>query len=162
VLPKRIDSWSLTSLQQRLVKTGGRLVRHARYYWLLLAESSSDPTLVRVDAPADLGTARADELTQDPLTEGIWRSNEARACRYFGRALSGGVPTHFEARKSSRGQTSRAEGRRRNDFSLREVLRCIVRLITVGQNGNPGLDQSWFCSIKDTGNIPCNPNEKAN
>ncbi|MGH9691303.1 MAG: IS1380 family transposase [Candidatus Acidiferrales bacterium] len=39
VLPKRIDSWSLTSLQQRLVKTGGRLVKHARYYWLLLAES---------------------------------------------------------------------------------------------------------------------------
>jgi hypothetical protein len=39
VLPKRIDQWSLTSLQQRLVKTGGRLVKHARYYWLLLAES---------------------------------------------------------------------------------------------------------------------------
>ena len=32
VLPKRIERWSLTSLQQRLVK-------HARYYWLLLAES---------------------------------------------------------------------------------------------------------------------------
>jgi hypothetical protein len=39
VLPKRIEGWSLTSLQQRLVKTGGRLVKHARYYWLLLAES---------------------------------------------------------------------------------------------------------------------------
>jgi hypothetical protein len=39
VLPARIDTWSLTSLQQRLVKTGGRLVSHARYYWLLLAES---------------------------------------------------------------------------------------------------------------------------
>jgi hypothetical protein len=39
VLPKRIDKWSLTSLQQRLVKTGGQLVKHARYYWLLLAES---------------------------------------------------------------------------------------------------------------------------
>jgi hypothetical protein len=26
-------------LQQRLVKTGGRLVKHARYYWLMLAES---------------------------------------------------------------------------------------------------------------------------
>jgi hypothetical protein len=38
-LPSRIDNWSLTSLQQRLVKTGGRLVRHARYCWLLLAES---------------------------------------------------------------------------------------------------------------------------
>ena len=37
-LPKRIGNWSLTSLQQRLAKTGGRLVKHARYYWLLLAE----------------------------------------------------------------------------------------------------------------------------
>jgi hypothetical protein len=37
-LPKRIENWSLTSLQQRLMKTGGRLVKHARYYWLLLAE----------------------------------------------------------------------------------------------------------------------------
>jgi len=39
VLPKRIDDWSVTSLQQRLVKTGGRLIKHARHYWLLLAES---------------------------------------------------------------------------------------------------------------------------
>ena len=39
LLPKRIDNWSLTSLQQRFVKTGGRLVKHTRYYWLLLAES---------------------------------------------------------------------------------------------------------------------------
>jgi len=38
-LPREIDNWSLTSLQQRLVKTGGRLIKHARYYWLLLAES---------------------------------------------------------------------------------------------------------------------------
>jgi len=29
---------ALTSLQQRLMKTGGRLVKHARYYWLLLAK----------------------------------------------------------------------------------------------------------------------------
>jgi len=39
VLPNRIGNWSLTSLQQRLVKTGGRLIKHARYYWLLLAEN---------------------------------------------------------------------------------------------------------------------------
>jgi hypothetical protein len=38
-LPTRVATWSLTSLQQRLVKTGGRLIKHARYYWLLLAES---------------------------------------------------------------------------------------------------------------------------
>ncbi len=37
-LPKKIGHWSLTSLQQRLVKTGGRLIKHARCYWLLLAE----------------------------------------------------------------------------------------------------------------------------
>ncbi len=37
-LPTRVATWSLTSLQQRLVKTGGRLIQHARYYWLLLAE----------------------------------------------------------------------------------------------------------------------------
>jgi hypothetical protein len=28
VLPKEIENWSLTSLQQRLVKTGGRLIKH--------------------------------------------------------------------------------------------------------------------------------------
>jgi len=39
VMPRKIENWSLTSLQQRLVKTGGRLVKHARYYWLMLAES---------------------------------------------------------------------------------------------------------------------------
>jgi hypothetical protein len=32
VLPMKIENWSLTGLQQRLVK-------HARYYWLILAES---------------------------------------------------------------------------------------------------------------------------
>jgi hypothetical protein len=37
-LPKKIENWSRTSLQQWLVKTGGRLVKHARYYWLMLAE----------------------------------------------------------------------------------------------------------------------------
>jgi hypothetical protein len=39
VLPRRIGSWALTSLQQRLVKTGGRLIKHARYYWIQSAKS---------------------------------------------------------------------------------------------------------------------------
>ena len=39
VLPVTIQDWSLTSLQQRLIKTGGRLIRHARYFTLQLAES---------------------------------------------------------------------------------------------------------------------------
>jgi hypothetical protein len=39
VLPQRVGNWSLTSLQQPLTKTGGRMVKHARYYWLILVES---------------------------------------------------------------------------------------------------------------------------
>jgi len=38
-LRKKMENWSLSSLQQRLVKTGGRLIKHARYYSLMLAES---------------------------------------------------------------------------------------------------------------------------
>jgi len=38
-LRKAVGNWSLTGLQQCLVKTDGRLVKHARYYWRLLAES---------------------------------------------------------------------------------------------------------------------------
>src|SRR5713226_2369107 len=41
-----IQSWS-TSLQQRLFKTGGRLIRHARYFVLQLAESYLTLTLFR-------------------------------------------------------------------------------------------------------------------
>jgi hypothetical protein len=42
-----IQSWSLTSLQQRLFKTGGRLIRHARYFPLRLAESHLTRRLFR-------------------------------------------------------------------------------------------------------------------
>ena len=47
VLPVAIQSWSLTSLQQRLFKTGGRLIRHARYFVLQLAESYLTRSLFR-------------------------------------------------------------------------------------------------------------------
>ena len=47
VLPFTIQSWSLTSLQQRLFKTGGRLIRHARYFVLQLAEGHLTGSLFR-------------------------------------------------------------------------------------------------------------------
>ena len=47
VLPVAIQSWSLTSLQQRLFKTGGRLIRCARYFVLQLAESYLTGSLFR-------------------------------------------------------------------------------------------------------------------
>jgi hypothetical protein len=47
VLPLAIQSWSLTSLQQRLCKTGGRPIRHARHFVLQLAKSHLTPPLFR-------------------------------------------------------------------------------------------------------------------
>ncbi len=36
--PKAIERWSLTSLRERLIKTGARLVRHGRYAVFQMAE----------------------------------------------------------------------------------------------------------------------------
>ena len=60
VLPPAIQSWSLTSLQQRLFKTGGRLIRHARYFTLQLAESYLTRPLFRQIV------ARIEQLTWHP------------------------------------------------------------------------------------------------
>jgi len=46
-LPLTIGSWSPTILPQRLFKTGGRLIRHARYFTLLRAESHLTGILFR-------------------------------------------------------------------------------------------------------------------
>jgi len=40
VLPEEISNWSLRTIQLKLIKTGGRLIKHARYYYMLLAEVS--------------------------------------------------------------------------------------------------------------------------
>jgi hypothetical protein len=47
VLPLAIQGCSLTSFQQRLLKTGRRLIRHARYFTLQPAESYLTGPLVR-------------------------------------------------------------------------------------------------------------------
>jgi hypothetical protein len=38
--PDHIETWSLTSLRERLIKTGTRLVRHARYAIFQFAEAT--------------------------------------------------------------------------------------------------------------------------
>jgi hypothetical protein len=38
-LPKKLENWALTNFSNGRCKTGGRMVKHARDYWLLLAES---------------------------------------------------------------------------------------------------------------------------
>jgi hypothetical protein len=71
VLPKKIENWSLTSLQQRLVRTGGRLIKHARHSWLMLAESHLTRRLFgslarRIDAPAVATGQRVGNDTAKP------------------------------------------------------------------------------------------------
>jgi hypothetical protein len=69
-LPLTIQSWSLTSFQQRLFKTGGRLIRHARYFILQLAESpcrkplDQDPLLA--DPRAHRATRVAPHVIESP------------------------------------------------------------------------------------------------
>ena len=63
------------SLQQRLVKTGGRLVKHARYYWLMLAESHLTRRLFgsmvrRIDALAVATGWRVGDDTAKPGNSG--------------------------------------------------------------------------------------------
>ena len=59
VLPKRIDHWSLTSLQKRLVKTGGRIGETCLVPLASVGRGTSDAAGVRGDAAADLGAAGA-------------------------------------------------------------------------------------------------------
>jgi hypothetical protein len=40
VLPKEVEHWSLTTLREKLVKIGAKVVRHGRYVTFQLAEVS--------------------------------------------------------------------------------------------------------------------------
>lgn len=46
-LPGKVSHWSLTTLRERLIKTGARMVRHARYITFQMAEVAVPRDLVR-------------------------------------------------------------------------------------------------------------------
>ena len=119
----RIDAWSLTSVQQRLVKTGGRLVKHARYYWFLLAESPN-AAAVRRDAPADLGVARADRLTGGAC-HGVRLGEEGT------QGAAGRMPTRPKV-------VTTARSRRQRMSTGAQARWRIMRLTNDGQIGNVG------------------------
>ena len=54
-LPGQIDHWSLTTLREKLVKTGAKVVRHAKYVTFQLAE---------VAVPRRLFVAILDRISQ--------------------------------------------------------------------------------------------------
>jgi hypothetical protein len=51
---QRIENWSLTSLEQCMLKTGGRLVKHARYYLVIPGGRKSESAAVRGDAKCEV------------------------------------------------------------------------------------------------------------
>jgi len=86
VLPKRIGHWSLSSLQQWLVKTGGRLIKHARCYWLL-SRRTSESESVRRHAENDRGVAAAGRVANQGKKQTSARkpsSREVSAARKTG------------------------------------------------------------------------------
>ncbi len=46
-LPKEVEHWSLTTLREKLVKIGAKVVRHGRYVTFQLAEVAVPPNLFR-------------------------------------------------------------------------------------------------------------------
>ena len=87
-LPLAIQSWSLTSLQQRLFKTAGRLIRHTRYFVLQLAKSYLTGNLFRqiLGRIAQLAWHSTDR-SDGPYWEQAWR--HGRQCICGGEAASG-------------------------------------------------------------------------
>jgi hypothetical protein len=106
VLPARIEAWSLTSLQQRLVKTGGRLVKRARLL-VDVRRESSDSAAVRGDAPVDLGAPGAGGLAVErwattPGRSGIVSEQSLRAQWSVFQRRRGSLPEALTSEKCYR------------------------------------------------------------
>jgi hypothetical protein len=92
-LPKKVGNWSLTSLRQRLVKTGGRLAKQARYYRLLPVKGH--PTRLRFGSRLRMVAAL-------PLPNG-WVANQKRPrTNRLGSIIPwGGMPQSSQAKGHS-------------------------------------------------------------
>jgi DDE family transposase len=87
-LPLAIQNWSLTSLQQRIFKTGGRLIRHARYFTLAACPKLLDTAAVSADRRSHRATRVAPHVIESdgPCWEHAWR--RGRECLEGGEAAS--------------------------------------------------------------------------
>jgi len=70
-LPLAIQSWSLTSLQQQLFKAGARLIRHARYLILQLAEGAEGHLTRSLIRPI---VGRIERLAWYPTSSSGWHT----------------------------------------------------------------------------------------
>ena len=63
VLPRKIEHWTLTTLREKLIKIGAKVVRHAQYVTFQMAE---------VAIPRQLFAAILDKIAQLRLLPGTW------------------------------------------------------------------------------------------
>ncbi len=75
--PKEVEHWSLTTLREKLVKIGAKVVRHGRYVTFQLAEVAVSRDLFRkvlslIDAPSSLRSAI---LAAIPATRDVYLGN---------------------------------------------------------------------------------------
>jgi hypothetical protein len=79
-LPDAVEQWSLTSLREKLIKIGAKIVRHGRYVTFQMAEVAipRDPfadILRRIDRLSDLSQPRYDRRA---LADSCRRQDEVR------------------------------------------------------------------------------------
>jgi hypothetical protein len=79
--PDEVEHWSLTTLREKLVKIGNRIVRHGRYVMLQLAEIAQ-PARCGHDRP---GTAQTPNGQAQGLRSRLWAASwpaprESDAC----------------------------------------------------------------------------------
>ena len=137
VLPKKIENWSLTSLQQRLVKTGGRLVKLARYYWLMLAESHLTRRLFgsmvrRIDALAVQMERAEQQATLSKLIDRIrYNGRQGQAGLCWAGDVAGEALTVWVRPRASAPPVGPAERAKEAPESGRERLPRITRLLAL-------------------------------
>ena len=126
LLPPRIKHWSLTSLRQRLVKTGSPGGQACAVLLAPAGRRAFDPATVRRHAAEDLGATRAGRLTRGlSATKAAWRRKDTRVERCLRNALKAGAPV---GRTSARAEVTASGGRRLCDeqsFVCSASLGCI-------------------------------------
>jgi hypothetical protein len=122
-LPKAAEPWSLTSLREKLIKIGAKVVRHGRYLTFQMAEVAvSRQMFAEILSPiARLrGAARASMrsfgVDRRGPTTGEVRLGDSRPARSRGSERSTGWFDHLLRR---RGRFGVVENARRDDTALR-------------------------------------------
>src|SRR5262247_4873932 len=136
-----IQAWSLTSLQQRLFKTGGRLIRHARYFTLQLAEREPlDADALSADSRAHRATRVVSDVTERP-PQGGEQGRRPAARVSPRRVVTGGRPSAYAGSVSLRPQGRGVSSMRMSGRGGEDVTSPLARLDRGSRwihIGNPG------------------------